>query len=294
MKGGLAAVLFAVRAVLESDVALEGDLLVQSTIEEEAGGTGGTLATIERGYLPDAAVIAEPFGIPNVGVAGAGVMYFEVTVPGVTAHAAWGHEGVNAIGDATLVYDALEELDRERKARIDHEPAYRANPGPEGNVTNINVGRIEAGDWPSTLPSRATMYGRVGWPPGVTREEVRGQVERAVASVTDHEEWTIDEAPTVEWFGWQAAPHGTDTSSRIARLSKAAAEAVTGGSGAFVGGNSGLDERFFQLYYDVPAVSVGPEGHNVHGADEHTTVASLVETSETIARIVVDYCGTAD
>jgi acetylornithine deacetylase len=49
MKGGLAAVLFAVRAVLESDVALEGDLLVQSTIEEEAGGTGGTLATIERG-----------------------------------------------------------------------------------------------------------------------------------------------------------------------------------------------------------------------------------------------------
>ena len=292
MKGGLAATLFAVGAILDSDIDLEGDLVVQSTIEEEAGGTGGALATIERGYLPDAAVIAEPFAIPNVGIASAGVMYFEVEVPGVSAHAAWGHEGDNAIGNATLVYDALDALDRERKARIDYEPAYRANPGLERNVTNINVGQIEAGDWPSTLPSRATMYGRVGWPPGETREEVREGIETAVASVTEREAWTIDEAPTVEWFGWQAAPHETDADSRIARLAKATAEEVTGRSGAFVGGSGGLDERFFQLYYGVPAVSVGPEGHDLHGADEHTTVTSLVETSKTIARIVVDYCGT--
>jgi len=294
MKGGLAAVLTAVAAIRESDVDLAGDLIVQSTIEEEAGGTGGALATIERGYLPDAAVIAEPFGLPNVGIASAGVMYFEVTVPGVSAHAAWGHEGDNAIGNATLVYRALEELDRERKARIDYEPASRANPELEGNVTNINVGRIEAGDWPSTLPGRATMRGRVGWPPGESRAAVRDQVETAVAGVTDRPEWTVDAEPTVEWFGWQAAPHETDTDSRIARLAAATAEAVTGESGAFIGGNGGLDERFYVRYYDVPAVSVGPVATNTHGADEHTTLPSLVDTAETLTRVAVDYCGTAD
>jgi acetylornithine deacetylase len=294
MKGGLAAVLFTVRTILEPDVDLAGDLIVQSTIEEEAGGTGGALAAIERGYLPDAAVIAEPSDIPNITVASAGVMYFEVEVPGVSAHAALGHEGDNAIGNAALVYRALEDLDRERKDRIDFEPAYRANPGLEGNVTNINVGQIEAGDWPSTLPSRATMYGRVGWPPGESREEVREQIEAAVAGVTGREEWTVDAEPTVEWFGWQAAPHRTDSDSEIAQLAKAAAEDVTGETGAFVGGSGGMDERFYKRYYDVPSVSIGPEPRNIHGADEHTTVTSLAETARTYARVIPEYCGTAD
>ena len=294
MKGGVAAAIFAVEQILASDVELAGDVIIQSTIEEEAGGTGGALATIERGYLPDAAVIAEPSAIPNVTIASAGVMYFEVEVPGVSAHAARGHEGVNAIGNATLVYDALEDLDQQRKARIDYEPAYRDDPGLEGHETNINVGQIEAGDWPSTLPSRATMTGRVGWPPGESRQEVRDQIEAAVAGVTDREDWPVDDEPTVEWFGWQASPHETPTDSRIAQLAKATAEDITGETGTFVGGSGGLDERFYQRYYDVPAVSVGPEPHNIHGADEHTTATSLVETSQTFARIIVDYCGTAD
>jgi len=40
------------------------------------------LSVLERGYVPDAAVIAEPFDLPNVRIAGAGVMYFRVEVPG--------------------------------------------------------------------------------------------------------------------------------------------------------------------------------------------------------------------
>lgn len=294
MKGGLAAILLAIKTIEDADVALDGDLIFQSTIEEEAGGTGGALSAIERGYLPDAAVIAEPFDIPNIGIASAGVMYFEVTVPGESVHAAWGHEGDNAIGNAALVYDALEKLDTERKAAIEYEPAWRADPALEGNVTNINVGQIEAGDWPSTLPGEATLKGRVGWPPGESRSEVRSQVEEAVSNVTTHDDWDIRDAPTVEWFGWQAQPHEVDTDEEIAQLAKSTAERVTGRSGSFVGGNAALDERFYERYYDVPSVSVGPYGANLHGADEHTTVDSLVETAQTYAELIVDYCGTRE
>jgi len=48
-----------------------------------------------------------PFDLPNVGIAGAGVMYFRVEVPGKSVHAAWGHEGVNAIGNAATIYRAF-------------------------------------------------------------------------------------------------------------------------------------------------------------------------------------------
>jgi acetylornithine deacetylase len=218
-------------------------------------------------------------------------MYFRVVVPGKSVHAAWGHEGVNAIGNAATVYGALEALDAERKGRIDYEPAYRANPSLQGNVTNLNIGTIEAGDWPSTLPSRAVLEGRIGWPPGESRAEVRSQVEATVAEAAANDEWLADHPPTVEWFGWQAEPHEVATDCEIASLARRVAEAVTGRSGSFVGGNAGLDERFYELYYDVAAVSVGPTGANLHGADEHTTVPSLLETATTIASIAVEYCG---
>lgn len=294
MKGGLASVLIAIEALAENGIELNGDLLFQSTIEEEDGGVGGALSVLERGYVPDAAVIAEPFNLPNVGIASAGVMYFRVTVPGKSVHAAWGHEGVNAIGNAALVYQALEELDDERKARIDYEPAYRANPDLEGNVTNLNLGTIEAGDWPSTLPAEAVMEGRIGWPPGESRAEVRAQIEDAVAAVAKEDSWLSEHPPEVEWFGWKAEPHEIDSTCEIATVAKDVGEAVTGRSGTYVGGNAGLDERFYALYYGVDAVSVGPNGANLHGADEHTTVTSLKETALTTAVIATEYCGVAE
>ncbi|MFB6170331.1 MAG: ArgE/DapE family deacylase [Haloarculaceae archaeon] len=294
MKGGVAAFVTAVRALRSEGVDLAGDLTLLSTIEEEDGGVGGTLSALERGYRPDAAVVAEPYDVPNVGTASAGVMYFRVTVPGESAHAAWGHEGVNAIGNAATVYEALADLDRERKARIDYPRAYRANPGLEGNVTNVNVGTIRSGDWPSTVPAEAVLEGRVGWPPGETREEVRAQIETAVASVTEDDDWLANHPPEVEWFGWQAAPHEVPEDAPIARCAKRHAEAATGETGQFTGGNAGLDERFYENYYDVHAVSVGPVGHDTHGADEHTTVSDLLATARTIARVAVDYCGTVD
>ncbi len=292
MKGGIAAVLIALEAIQEVGVDLGGDLIFQSTIEEEDGGVGGTLSTLERGYVPDAAIIAEPFAVPNVCVASAGVMYFKIHVPGKSVHAAWGHEGVNAIGKAAKIYQSLEKLDNDRKSSIDYPPAYRQNPELEGNVTNLNIGTIESGDWPSTVPSEAVLEGRIGWPPGETRDEVRSQIECAVESVANDDEWLTEHPPTVEWFGWQASPHETPSDAEIVKVATEAGEAVTGKTASLVGGNAGLDERFFQRYYDVPAISVGPKGYNLHGADEHTTVTSLLETSETIAHSIIDYLGT--
>lgn len=291
MKGGLVAYMLAVKALCDLDIELSGDLILQSTIEEEDGGAGGVLSALNRGYVPDAAIIPEPYNVPNIGIASAGVMYFRITVPGKSAHAAWGHEGVNAIGKAAEIYRAMDDLDQERKARIDYEPAYRTNPDLEGRVTNINLGTITAGDWPSTVPAEAVIEGRVGWPPGESRTDVREQIEHAVKEAAAQDEWLTNNSPTVEWFGWQAAPHEVSEDCEIATLAMRNAESVTGREGQFTGGTAGLDERFYKRYYNIDAVSVGPYGEHLHGADEHTTVNSLIETSKTIAWTAMDYCG---
>lgn len=291
MKGGLAANLFVYRALSECGVELRGDLTLQSTIDEEAGGTGGVLSALERGYRPDAAIITEPYGVPDVGIASAGVRYFRVTVPGKSAHAAYGFDGVNAVNKATAVVDALDELDRERKARIDFQPAVNQNERARGSVTNLNVGIVEAGDWPSTVPPEATLECRIGWPPGESADEIVSQVEEAVAAAADDDEWLREHPPTVEWFGWEAEPHECRRDAAIVETARTNAERVCGAPGQFIGGLAGLDERFYVAHYDIPCPTVGPSGGNTHGADEYLDLDSLVEAAQTVALSAMDHCG---
>lgn len=291
MKGGLASFIHAVRVLDDLDIDLRGDLFLQSTIEEEAGGAGGLLSVLERGYQPDAAIIPEPYQIPNIGIASAGVMYFRVTVEGKAAHAARGYKGVNAIVKMSAIVDALDELDRERKQRISYEPVVNRTPEAAGEVTNLNIGNFDAGDWPSTVPNRAVIECRIGWPPGETRADVREQVEAAIDDVVASDHWLGDHPPTLEWFGWSAEPHEVDRSAEIVRLARSRAEEVCGKSGQFIGGDAGLDERYYNRYYDIPCPTVGPRGENLHGADESVELDSLVETAQTLALTAMDFCG---
>ncbi|WP_254525592.1 ArgE/DapE family deacylase [Natrinema caseinilyticum] len=291
MLGGVASILIAFEALRDVDIELAGDLTLQTTVEEEAGGPGGVLSALERGYQPDAAIITEPSGLPNVGMASAGVMYFRIRVPGKSSHAARGYEGVNAIGKATKIYHALDELDRERKSRISYEPAFRTDPRLDGHETNLNVGAVEGGDWPSTVPSEAILEGRIGWPPGETREEVRAEVEATVRDVSETDEWLSAHPPAFDWFGWNAAPHELDTDEEIVQLARENAERITGQKTTFGGGSGGNDERFYNRYYDIPCPSVGPRGENIHGADEYVEIDSLVETAQTLALTAIDWCG---
>jgi acetylornithine deacetylase len=294
MKGGIAAFLHTYRALADLGVDLAGDLVLQTTIEEEDGGAGGMLSALERGYVPDAMLVPEAWAMPNVGVASAGVLYFRVTVEGEAAHAARAYRGVNAITKLQRVLAALDDLDAARKRRISYEPAVRRDPAAAGNVTNLNVGTVHAGDWPSSVPQTATAECRIGWPPGESRAEVQAQVEAAVKATADRDDWLATHQPTVEWFGWQADPHELSVEDPFVRLVEGHVEAVTGDPARFIGGDSGLDERFPNQYYDVPTPTVGPTGGNVHGVDEWVDVDSLLDTAVLYAHTAIDWCGVAD
>lgn len=292
MKGGVAANIFALEALQDLGIELAGDVIIESTIDEEAGGTGGALSALERGYQPDAAIITEPYGVPNIGVASAGAMYFQITVPGKASHAAHGFAGINAINKAANIVQALDELDQERKSRISFQPAVNQYPEAEGEVTNLNVGIFESGDWPSTVPDEATIECRIGWPPGEKREQVRKQVRETVESVVEADDWLSENPPQFEWFGWNSNPHYLNTDDEFAQLTKRNAAEACETEGDWTGGLAGLDERFYVNYYDIPCPSVGPTGGRIHGADEYVDIDSLVEVAQTVALTTVDWCET--
>jgi acetylornithine deacetylase len=152
MKSGTIANLHALKAVLDAGLRPRGTVVLQSVVEEEAGGGAGTLATLLRGHTADALLTPEPFYRAIV-LGQPGVMLFRVSVLGKTAHAAYSQTGVNAIGKILPLYEAMVELDRERAARWPN-PFFG---GLSDRAVNLNVGVLRAGDWPSTVAGRAEM-----------------------------------------------------------------------------------------------------------------------------------------
>jgi acetylornithine deacetylase len=162
-----------------------------------------------------------------------------------------------------------------------------------GSTTNLSITSFDAGSWTSTVPGKATMTFRVGWPPstGEDREDVREEITSTIQTVVDDDEWLSEHPPDVEWFGWSTDPHEFDVDSEFADVVFDNAESVTGGEVDYRGGLGGNDERFYNRYYDIPTPSVGPDGGNGHGADEYVEIDSLNETAKVMAGITIDWCG---
>ncbi|MBV0902806.1 ArgE/DapE family deacylase [Haloarcula salina] len=286
MKGGVAAMLFAVEALDRAGVELAGDLAIQSVIEEEAGGYGGSLATALDGCDADAVVIPEPTDF-DLWIANDGVSYFRVTVEGRGAHAAHTDEGVNAIGKLYPIYRALEDLHDHRKETV-HDDLFERE---YEHTVSLNPGTLRAGEWPSSVPDEAVLEGRVSHAPAETREEIRATVEETVREAVADDPWFDEHPPEVEWFGWRGSSASISPDEPIVRTVQDVLSESLGVEATAKGFPGGIDTRFFVNYADTPALCFGPGAHNIHGTDESLPVEELERAIAGLALIAMAWCG---
>jgi acetylornithine deacetylase len=288
MKAGVAANLFVIEALKETGTKLNGNIYFETTIEEEDGGVGGNLYLRMKKPKPDAAIIPEPSDYV-IGLASAGVMYFRVIVPGLTAHAATAHFGENAIVKATPLIRALTELNEKRQQSIRY-PLVEQHVSMKGKATTINIGIINAGDWPSTVPGVCTIEGRVGWPPGESRDTVKAQIEKAILDTALNDPWLKDNKPKVEWFGWKARPHEQDRNDPLVKLIAKHSLNITEVNPSYSGGSAGLDTRYF-VHQGTPAVVFGPCAERIHSYNERVSIDSTINVAKVIAATTLEWCG---
>ncbi len=289
MKGGVAAMLYAVEALDRAGIALEGDLTIQSVIEEEAGGFGGTLATVLDGSTADAVVIPEPTDF-DLWIANDGVSYFRVTVEGKGAHAAHTDSGVNAVAKLYPIFEALRELHDRRKETISDELFEQEYE----HTVSLNPGTMHAGEWPSSVPDEAVLEGRVSHAPEETREEIRTTVEETVREAAADDPWLAEHPPTVEWFGWRGSSARISPDEPIVRTVQDVVGEAYDSEPTAKGFPGGIDTRFFVNYADTPALCFGPGAHNIHGTDEYLPVEELERTIGSLALIAMAWCGYED
>ncbi len=111
MKGGLAASIIAVEAILELGLPF-GALEISGTVDEESGGHGGVAHLAAHGFFSaprvDHVIIPEPLNPDRVCLGHRGVWWAEIETRGRIAHGSMPFLGVSAIRHMGLVLDRLE------------------------------------------------------------------------------------------------------------------------------------------------------------------------------------------
>jgi len=285
MKAGLIANYFALKAILDAGVKPKGTVMLQSVIDEEAGGAGGTLSLLMQGYRADAMICSEPHNL-NLTISHAGVNYFRVKVQGKISHAALAHLGVNAIGKMYLIYQALIDLD-EKRGREVRFPLFEKG---SGRSCHLSIGTLKAGDWPSNVAGSADMECRIGYVPGEKMAEIKKLVERTVRETAEKDPWLKEHPPQVEWFGWQTEPWYQDPQHPFVQTLKGALESTLGRNAEIIGRAGGIDSRFAQ-YFNMVSACTGPKAGGIHGFDEYVEIPSVIQVTQALATTILRWCG---
>jgi acetylornithine deacetylase len=270
MKGGVAAALHALAAIRAARAEDEvPEVVLQGVASEEDGGLG-TFAALERDAAFDAALIPEPTGFQIV-CAQAGALTFRGEVRGRAAHAAVRLEGVSAVDRYLPVHAALQAHEARLNEGVAH-PLMRALALPYP----VSVGRLEAGEWSSSVPDRLVFEGRLGVRVGERPQDARAALEAA-----------LGEDVALSWTGGAFASGETPPDHPWIALLQACAERELGRPVPLAGAPYGADLRLFTAR-GIPCAMFGPGGlERAHGVDERVRVDDLVAVARTIIRVLV-------
>ncbi len=283
MKGGVAAILAAVRAIVASgaEAHLAGELVVAFVPGEEDGGQG-TLAAIRSGVTGDAAIITEPSNL-DVVVAHAGAITFRLTVPGRAAHASRRREGISALDNLAYLVRALEDEETARNA-AETDPLMTALGLPYPTI----VGIVHGGDWASTVMDRIVADGRYGVRLGQSPAAAADELRAAIATAAAAHPFLTDHRPAVEivggLFGSARVPSDHPLPVGLAQV----VAATTGRAPDLLAEPYGADMRLFVNEGATPCVIFGPGDARVaHSADEYVPLDQVTDCARVLAAWVV-------
>lgn len=285
MKAGHAANIFALDALRRAGLQPAATVYIQSVVEEESTGNGA-LMTHLRGYKADAVLIPEPEDEKLVR-ANLGVLWFEVEIRGVPVHVRDMGAGVNAIDAAYRVIAELRGLEAEWNDR----KAGREHFENEAHPINLNVGKIEGGDWASSVPSWCRLDCRISIYPGISAEEAAREIRDRIASFARADRFFANNPPAIRFNGFFAEGYVLAPGSEAEAVLGRAHQAATGKPLASFMTPAYLDARVYALYDRIPALCYGPTAENIHGFDERVSLASIKRITTAMAFFIAEWCG---
>lgn len=296
MKGGIACMLLAAKAVVESGAKLRGDLLFGLVSDEEAGGMG-SLDFMDKGkhderYKADGAIMMEPTDM-IVSPMCRGILWGRLTVPGRSGHIEikqgdWREGGaVDAINLARMYLNAIEMKNHEWST--DPRKNHPLIPIP----CRINIAQINGGSYPTAYADHVDIVFNIQYLPNERDENLLGgnvkrEFESFVAKVASTNDWLTENPPKIEWL-IDADCSETPVDSDFVKTFMRSAEA-TGQHLKIEGVHCHTDMGYF-CNAGVPTINFGAgQSKLAHQKDEWIDLNEMIEATKLIGTMILSWC----
>ena len=280
MKGGIAAMAFAIRALAASGFELKGRIISISVPDEETSGPRGTIALARAGLIERDAIGMLTME-PTSGVvwnANRGVISLRVTVHGKPAHVGLHFRGVNAFRGMLTVAELFAALEAEVSER-----ATRFNISPDAARRSVLLlgGELSGGHNFNVVPDRVSFTVDRRTNPDedfdVERARLLDVVDQARAQGVRCDVEVLQE-------GRSAA---TDAEGDLGRALALSIRGVTRKAARFELCPGVLETRHYAAL-GIPSLAYGPGLLSVsHGPHEFVSVPRLLECAEVYARTAI-------
>ena len=276
MKGGVAAMMKAMEAIIKSGVKLRGDIMMQTVVNEEHAGNGA-LACVAKGYTADAAIITEPTGSSMVAVESGGGVYWEIKIKGKETHAAcrWDGKkqyGVSAIEKTPLIINKL--MDMERSLNKD-----------EADIS-LCIGMIKGGTYSTSTALECTLNGVAYFSANLGTGEqgmlkVKKLLKECVKNINDP--WLKQNPPELLFQHYDDAYRLGDNGKEILSTLKCAGKDVLGKE-PVTSKMGACDARSLGNSGKIPVIVYGPGNvKTAHSLDEHISIDDYLKSIKVLA-----------
>ncbi len=268
-KGPMAAMLLAIKAVLDADGRPPIDLYFVAAANEERGADGAHRLMMEETFRPSAAIVGEPTELAIVNEH-KGALRWRITTHGVAAHSSMPSNGVNAI---YMMSRLLQYIEGPLCAKL----ATRNHPrlGPPA----ISVGTIRGGSQVNIVPAHCQVEVDRRIIPSESLAQATAELTGALAAMAREEPKFKYEMEEIEWY----PPLEEDAGSRVARALAESCRRVRQ-KAEFAPAAWAADSGVYKSY-GIPSVVFGPGSiRHAHTADESIALDEVVLA----ARILTD------
>ncbi|MEX1005340.1 MAG: M20 family metallopeptidase [Acidimicrobiia bacterium] len=269
MKGGVAAMLFAARAI-EAAGPFPGTIVLGVLCDEEEMMIG-VHDFVARGHARDidAAIVCEPEA-GEICTTQKGALRLRIDLAGRMSHGAMPHEARNPITAASAIIERLAEIERSLQRESGGHPTL--------GLPYLTPTHISAGSLPqlNVIPSSALVTFDVRTVPGVDHRELLALIGEASQAVSDETEVEITVTVLVD-----RPPTSTSHDEPIVRSVAEAHREVTGTEPVYGGVPGTTDGTILWRDAGLAVVVCGPGGKWIaHSADEYVEVDDLARHAD--------------
>lgn len=270
MKAGLCCALMAIKAIAQSGVRLDGDILLGAVCDEE-GQMLGIKHFVERGWADrvTAAIICEPEE-NHLCIEQKGVMWLRCVIRGVMAHGAMPLTGVNAAYPMARFLSLAHALEEREVARHGDHPLL-GRPSITPTIVQ-SPARGEGEPQNNVMPGAAECVLDVRLIPGQNPDDIAQRIEQMLAASV-----AVDDRLRYELHVLEVRhPTRTDRDHPIVQSLAAAYADLTGAQPIYGGVPGSTDGTILHARRGIPIVTCGPgDIHIPHHVDEWVSIEEI-------------------